>query len=324
MKSGMPWSLRGVDEETREAIYLAARRAGLTVNEWLSSTIGEGGPDDAVDTGRDHPSAIAAALDRLTTRLRSMDDRSRATVPNLIRRLDEIEQRLARQADGGRADGSLKGVSAMVEKLARDIEDADERARTMIEGQRAGAAAPAADVGRVAQAIHDLDQRIARMGERIVPEREESARSLDDIGSRLNALLAERPKARPSSANERAATIDAALRGLEARIDEAKARLIQPREPVAAPAGETDQIARIEQQLSAITGRLAARDRAGPRAASASRSEAPAKGTTSLRPLRRFRPISVCSTSVPRRLPCTATRRRFRRPWRRCAPTSPP
>ena len=66
-----------------------------------------------------------------------MDDRSRATVPNLIRRLDEIEQRLALQAESGRTDGSLKGVSAMVEKLARDIEDADERARSMIEGQRA-------------------------------------------------------------------------------------------------------------------------------------------------------------------------------------------
>ena len=126
MKSGMPWSLREVDEETREAIYKAARRAGLTVSEWLSSTAGEDESGSVPDRDDDRPAAIAAALDRLTTRLRSMDDKSRATVPNLIRRLDEIEQRLARQAESGRADGSLKGVSAMVEKLARDIEDADE------------------------------------------------------------------------------------------------------------------------------------------------------------------------------------------------------
>ncbi len=262
MKSGMPWSLRGVDEETREAIYTAARRAGVTVNEWLNNTVGDDTPGSRADTDSDHPSAIAAALDRLTTRLRSMDERSRATVPNLIRRLDEIEQRLARQAEGGRADGSLKGVSAMVEKLARDIEDADERARTMIEGQRAARpAAPAVDVARVAHAIHDLDQRIARMGDRLAPEREAPAEGMDDIGSRLNALLAERPKARQDSATERAATIDAALRGLEARIDEAKARLIQPREPAAAAASESEQIARIEQRLSTISGRLAARAR---------------------------------------------------------------
>ena len=263
MKSGMPWSLRGVDEETREAIYKAAQRAGLTVSEWLNSTAGGGEFGGTADTDNDHPSAIAAALDRLTTRLRSMDDRSRATVPNLIRRLDEIERRLAGQSEGARADGSLKGVSAMVEKLARDIEDADESARTMIEGQRAGGGvAPAADVARVTEAIRDLDQRIARMGERIAPRREDPSPGLDDIGSRLNALLAERPTARPNAG--RAAAIDAALRGLETRIDEAKARLIQPRAATARPAGEADPIARIEQRLSEIGNRLAGRDRPPP------------------------------------------------------------
>ncbi len=261
MKSGMPWSLQGVDDETREAIYTAARRAGLTVSEWLNNTVGDSAFGGAPGPDSDHPSAIAAALDRLTTRLRSMDDRSRATVPNLIRRLDEIEQRLARQPEGGRTDGSLKGVSAMVEKLARDIEDADERARTMIEGQyAAGSAAPGADVARVAQAIRDLDQRIARMGARPTAQRDEPG--LDDIGSRLTALLAERPKARPADGGERAATIDAALRGLESRIDEAKARLVQPRDT----ASEADQIARIERRLSDISGRLAGRDNATPHA----------------------------------------------------------
>ena len=279
MKSGMSWSLREIDEETREAIYKAARRAGLTVNQWLDNTVGEGEFGGAPDTDNDHPSAIAAALDRLTSRLRSMDDRSRATVPNLIRRLDEIEQRLARQSEGGRTDGSLKGVSAMVEKLARDIEDADERARTMIEGQRAaGPVAPAADVNRVTEAIRDLDQRIARMGERTTPRREEPAPALDDIGSRLTALLAEQPKARSAGASERAATIDAALRGLESRIDEAKARLIQPRDAAAGPTGESDQIARIEQRLSDIGSRLAGRDGAAPQPTPAAETGAERQG----------------------------------------------
>ncbi len=279
MKSGMPWSLREIDEETRDAIYKAARRAGLTVNEWLNNTVGEGEPGRAPDSDSDHPSAIAAALDRLTTRLRSMDDRSRATVPNLIRRLDEIERRLARQSEGGRTDGSLKGVSAMVEKLARDIEDADERARTMIEGQRAaGPVAPAADVARVTEAIRDLDQRIARIGERVVPQREEPA--LDDIGSRLSALLAERPKHRAAGAGERTATIDAALRGLEARIDEAKARLIHPREAPPAPVREDDQIGRLEQRLSDISSRLAGSREAAAQPAPASASAGVSAGVS--------------------------------------------
>ena len=148
----------------------------------------------------------------------------------------------------------------MVEKLARDIEDADERARSMIEGQRAaGPLAPAVDIGRVTEAIRDLDRRIARMGERPAPRRDEPAAGLDEIGSRLNALLAERPQARAAAGGERAATLDAALRGLETRIDEAKARIIQPR---AAASGEAEQIARIERRLSDIGSRLAGRDRA--------------------------------------------------------------
>ena len=34
-----PWSVKGVEPEAREAAKIAARRAGLTVGEWLSHTI---------------------------------------------------------------------------------------------------------------------------------------------------------------------------------------------------------------------------------------------------------------------------------------------
>ena len=39
MVSKSPWSVKGVEPETREAAKIAARRAGLTVGEWLSHTI---------------------------------------------------------------------------------------------------------------------------------------------------------------------------------------------------------------------------------------------------------------------------------------------
>ncbi len=266
MKSGMPWSLKGVDEETREAIYEAARRAGLSVSEWLNSNVG--GAER--DTGRDGPAVIAASLERLAGRVRSMDDTSRAAVPGLSRRLGEIERVLDGLSEGrsGNAENdALKGVSSMIEKLARDIEDADERARTMIEGQRA-ARPPHADVGRVTDAIRDLDQRIATMSERIASSREERTPPLDDIRHRLNSLLAERPKAPARDTSDRAATIDAALRALETRIDDAKARLISPRSASNAPPPpkEADLVARIERRLDDLGARLSDRT-ASPRAA---------------------------------------------------------
>ena len=34
MKPGIPWSVKGIEPEAREAAKLAARRAGLTLGEW--------------------------------------------------------------------------------------------------------------------------------------------------------------------------------------------------------------------------------------------------------------------------------------------------
>jgi localization factor PodJL len=79
---------------------------------------------------------------------------------------------------------------------------------------------------------------------------------LDDVRSRLNALLAHSSKPEAparTSPPEPAAAVDAALKALESRIDEARARLGPPE---AAATGE--QIARLEAQLADIGGRLAA------------------------------------------------------------------
>ena len=38
MKSGGPWNLRGPRSEAREATDNAARRAGMSVGEWLNET----------------------------------------------------------------------------------------------------------------------------------------------------------------------------------------------------------------------------------------------------------------------------------------------
>jgi localization factor PodJL len=59
-----PWSVTGIDPETREAAKLAARRAGLSVGTWLTQVIraaavqqlkGAGGPAAAPDPAADNP-----------------------------------------------------------------------------------------------------------------------------------------------------------------------------------------------------------------------------------------------------------------------------
>ena len=43
MKSNIPWSVKGIDPEAREAAKMAARKAGMTLGEWLNSLILQSG-----------------------------------------------------------------------------------------------------------------------------------------------------------------------------------------------------------------------------------------------------------------------------------------
>ena len=46
MNSRVPWSVEGIDPSVRERAEAAARRAGMSLNEWLNSTIGDSIPPD--------------------------------------------------------------------------------------------------------------------------------------------------------------------------------------------------------------------------------------------------------------------------------------
>ena len=39
MKPGIPWSVKGIEPEVREAAKHAARKAGMTLGEWLNTVI---------------------------------------------------------------------------------------------------------------------------------------------------------------------------------------------------------------------------------------------------------------------------------------------
>src|SRR5689334_10127824 len=44
MNSRVSWSVDGIDPSVRERAEAAARRAGMSLNDWLNSTIGEPAP----------------------------------------------------------------------------------------------------------------------------------------------------------------------------------------------------------------------------------------------------------------------------------------
>src|SRR5258708_32227885 len=46
MNSRVSWSAEGIDPSVRERAEAAARRAGMSLNDWLNSTIGASAPSD--------------------------------------------------------------------------------------------------------------------------------------------------------------------------------------------------------------------------------------------------------------------------------------
>ena len=46
MNSRVSWSVDGIDPSVRERAEAAARRAGMSLSDWLNSTIGESAPPE--------------------------------------------------------------------------------------------------------------------------------------------------------------------------------------------------------------------------------------------------------------------------------------
>ncbi len=127
MKPGIPWSVKGIEPDVREAAKQAARRSGMTLGEWLNSTILEQA-EEAEDEARDvRPSPIKArgsttALERTASRLEDIAEqlsmlsrRESATAPRQQRTLAE-EQAADQEA--------LQRVLARVESNERQTVEA--------------------------------------------------------------------------------------------------------------------------------------------------------------------------------------------------------
>jgi localization factor PodJL len=94
MKPGVPWSVKGIEPDMREAAKIAARRSGMTLGEWLNSKILETA-DDIPDTRPDlyarSSQAPTHALERTASRLEDIAEQ----LSRLSRRDSETAQRVA-------------------------------------------------------------------------------------------------------------------------------------------------------------------------------------------------------------------------------------
>jgi localization factor PodJL len=72
MKSGIPWSVKGIEPDVREAAKDAARRSGLTLGEWLNAAITERAETASVQPSRFIHPRVRERLDSITEELAMM------------------------------------------------------------------------------------------------------------------------------------------------------------------------------------------------------------------------------------------------------------
>src|ERR1700686_1587968 len=59
MNSRVSWSVEGIDPSVRERAEAAARRAGMSLNDWLNSTVGEPTPPNFREPYDPQPTALS-------------------------------------------------------------------------------------------------------------------------------------------------------------------------------------------------------------------------------------------------------------------------
>ena len=93
MKSGGPWSVKGIEPEVRETAKSAARRAGKTLGEWLNQIIMDTGQnlDPALWESLDSPAPWNSAISDLAARFEKSERRHHQLLQNIdVARVNEV------------------------------------------------------------------------------------------------------------------------------------------------------------------------------------------------------------------------------------------
>jgi localization factor PodJL len=112
MNSRVSWSVDGIDPSVRERAEAAARRAGMSLNDWLNSTVGEPAPPDF----------------RSTQARPAMPSQATRDVADIHQRLDAITQQIDRLSQPApRNDAARSDAARGPSNVARQLNDAISR-----------------------------------------------------------------------------------------------------------------------------------------------------------------------------------------------------
>ena len=117
MKPGIPWSVKGIEADTREAAKNAARRSGMTLGEWLNAAIVEQADPDAV---LQHQSPPAAAPKQARSKISTHPiERAATRLEDIAEQLSRIAQRESDTASRFLPESSQEDTTTLARVLGR-------------------------------------------------------------------------------------------------------------------------------------------------------------------------------------------------------------
>lgn len=170
MSTAIPWSVKGVEPEAREAAKLAARRRGIPVGQWLTQTILSSAAQELKHSNRHSDAAVAGEDDNGTD----------PNAPDLVSRSQELHRQKFKTSgepvNGRSGPPALtpEAIMASIQKLASRVEETENRT--------AEAIAP------LAERIAGLDSQIGDIKSRGVVSTAPVERAMMRLNERLEKL----------------------------------------------------------------------------------------------------------------------------------------
>ena len=213
MKSNVPWSVKGIDPEARVVAKEAARKAGMTLGEWMTSMIQEVGKDEPQDnvpanqpqpqTGvsTDQLRAVVDSLNRLNERLKTTEDnvkrqeeKARQAAEGIGQGLETMFERVKR-IEREKASGVTSDVNERIERLEQSdsekeriesLKALESALGQMVEQFEATRHDALARVEENEKAVADLSSKVEVLDSRVTAGFEEVNDALTAVGAHLD------------------------------------------------------------------------------------------------------------------------------------------
>ncbi|HEY4345276.1 MAG TPA: peptidoglycan-binding protein [Parvibaculum sp.] len=295
MRSGVPWSVKGIEPEAREAAKQAARRAGVTLGAWLNQIIMDGGtdevgmPDAEVSLKPSAPAPafnqsvfsqpvtqpsvdlapVAEAVREIVTRVEQSERRTQdlarrleQSVGHLAERLEHTERSTERQVDNAMPDPrALDPLERKIQLLSERLEEA-ERGRNSF--GRKGGDDNKAQLQTLEKAVNAVVDHLETAERRTDESLLDIRRTLSEIASRVDEREQEDAR-EEAQARERAMathmqTLASRLEKMEQSVSSVGNQAVESALKAIADKTDAEQhkttIANLQRSLGDITQRL--------------------------------------------------------------------